>query len=55
MDSSKDNCKYITCKMKTRENVGLLLNEVGDLVTRKLSYLCLLVRPAFRNLMLSNL
>lgn len=55
MYSSKDIYKYITCKSKPRENVGLLLTGAGDLVTRKLRYLCLLVRPAFRNLMLSNL
>jgi len=32
-DNKKGFFKYITSKWKTRDNVGLLLNEVGDLVT----------------------
>jgi len=32
-DNKKGFFKYISSKWKTRENVGLLLNEVGALVT----------------------
>jgi len=31
-DSKKSFCKYISSKQKTRDNVGLLLNEMGVLV-----------------------
>ena len=33
-DNKKGFCKYIGDKRKTRENVGPLLNEAGDLVTQ---------------------
>ena len=32
-DYKKGFCKYVNSKRKTRENVGLLLNEVDALVT----------------------
>lgn len=32
--SKKDFYKYIGCKRKTRENVGLLLNSTGDMLTK---------------------
>lgn len=35
MDRSKNSFyKYISCKRKTRENVGLLLNEMGNVLTK---------------------
>lgn len=51
-------CRYISCKRKRREKVGLLLNMVVGLVTKdrkRPRYLVLplpkslLVRPSFRN------
>lgn len=51
-------CRYISCKRKRKENVGLLLNMVFGLVTKdrkRPRYLVLpspkssLVRPSFRN------
>lgn len=33
-DSKKTFCKYIGDKRQTKENVGPLLNELGDLVTQ---------------------
>lgn len=33
-DNKKGLCKYICDKWKTRENVGLLLYDTGDLVTQ---------------------
>ncbi|PKU45921.1 rna-directed dna polymerase from mobile element jockey-like [Limosa lapponica baueri] len=61
LQNVKDNKKgfygYIGNKRKTRENVGPLLNEMGDLVTQDIekavrtlpSPQCLLARSSFRN------